>query len=71
MGPIAKLLLFSFAMLTLPIGGFFASKSYLFEGMDIKLSSYSGFLSGWGGGGGSGKENISFCNFPQASGWLS
>ena len=30
MGPLGKLLLFSFAMLTLPIGGFFAT-SYVLE----------------------------------------
>jgi hypothetical protein len=32
MGPIEKLILFSIGMLTLPIGGFFTSKSFLFEG---------------------------------------
>jgi hypothetical protein len=30
--PFTTLLLFSFAMLTLPVGGFFASKSIIYEG---------------------------------------
>ena len=35
MGPIEKLVMFSFAMLVLPVGGFFTSKSMLFEGLSI------------------------------------
>ena len=30
--PLATLLLFSFAMITLPVGGFFVSKSFVYEG---------------------------------------
>ena len=35
MGFIEKLILFSIGMLTLPVGGFFVSKSFLFEGENI------------------------------------
>ena len=41
MGPIEKLLMFSFAMLTLPIGGFLGSKAFLFEGEQSDMSSLS------------------------------
>ena len=35
MGPVEKLVMFSLAMLTIPIGGFFGSKSLIFEGKDL------------------------------------
>ncbi len=41
MGPIEKLVLCSIAMLTLPIGGFFGSKTFVFEGKLTPLNKIS------------------------------
>ena len=35
--PLAKLLFYSIAMLTIPVGGFFTSKSFVYEGTDCHL----------------------------------
>lgn len=50
MGPIEKLIFFSMAMLTIPVGSFFASKSFVFEGKsEIPSPSASGpiLFDGW------------------------
>lgn len=41
MSPIAKLLMFSAAMLTIPVGGFFSSKYFIFEGTSCLPSCVS------------------------------